>query len=153
MSLYIVQNLIKCSSDQRISIFPLWLGRELSVKPCIMQALLSSGCCSLEQFTLMASLIYVVTVLFLMDHDGTERRSEKDEDVAEQFNICRDFCITELVLDSVQVYMFRPTYSFLVLRQASNYLAQASRELEILLLLPECWVRDVWHYAQPFCMF
>lgn len=87
MSLYIVRNLIKCSSDQRISIFPLWLGRELSVESCIMRALLTSGRWSLEQFTLMASLIYVVTVLSLMNHDDTERCPEKDEDVVAEFNI------------------------------------------------------------------
>ena len=135
-SLYIVQNLIKCSSDRRISIFSLWLGRELSVKPCVMQALLSSGHRSLEQFTLIASLIYVVTVLSLMDHDDTKRYSEKDENaVAEQFNICRDFSITEVVQDLFQVYMFRQTYGFLFLRQGFNYLAQGSFELKILLLL------------------
>lgn len=49
----------------------------------------------------MAALIYVVTVLFLMNHDDTERHSEKDEDImAERFNKCRNFCsVTELVQD------------------------------------------------------
>lgn len=32
MSLYTVQNLIKCSSDQRISIFPLWLRERTEYK-------------------------------------------------------------------------------------------------------------------------
>lgn len=32
MSLYIVQNLINCSSDQRISIFPLWFRERMKCK-------------------------------------------------------------------------------------------------------------------------
>lgn len=52
-----------------------------------MRALLTSGRWSLEQFTLMASLIYVVTVLSLMNHDDTERCPEKDEDMVAEFNI------------------------------------------------------------------
>lgn len=57
----------------------------------------------------MATLIYVGAVLSLMDHNDTERHSEKDEDVvAEQFNKCRHFhSITELVVDSGCVYMLR----------------------------------------------
>lgn len=75
-----------------------------------------------------------------MDHDDTKRRPEKDEDVVAEFNISWYFSITELVQDSAYIYVFRPIYSFLFLRQASNYLVQADFEREILLLLlPECW--------------
>ena len=48
-----------------------------------------------------------------MDHDDTKRLSEKYEDeVAEQFNIYRDFSITEVVQHASQVYMLRQTYGF-----------------------------------------
>ena len=72
MSFYIVQNLINCSSDQRISIFPLWSRERTECKVVynangsFLKALFS------EIVHLNGCFIYVVTVFSLMDHDDTE---------------------------------------------------------------------------------
>ena len=67
----------------------------------LMQIVLSSRHSSLKYFSLMAAVIYAVTVLSLMNHEDIERCSEKDENtVAESFNKFKNFhSIAELVLD------------------------------------------------------
>ena len=102
MSFYRVQNLIICSSDQIVSIFPLWWRERTEYKTMYNE----NSSFLKAQFSEIVHVSgcphYVVIVLLWMNHGDTERGSEKDEDMAEWFNKSRNFCcITELVLDQI----------------------------------------------------
>lgn len=101
MSSYVVQNLIKCSSNQRLSIFSLW-SRERSESKAVHNANSSFLKSLFSEIVYLNGYPHLCRHCTFSDYDDTERCSEKDEDItAEQFNKCRNFCsITVLVLDA-----------------------------------------------------